>query len=149
MNVCTNPEHTADLLNRLLRGEMSAVSAYDIALEKIEPTHTEALRTCRKSHDQRCKMLTDRVRACGGEPSEGPGVWGAVTDTLTTSAKMLGENRIIGILEEGEDHGNKEYTKALDDDKADAATLTWIRDRVFVDQLRTHNIMSSLQRSAA
>jgi len=149
MNVCINPEKTADLLNRLLRGEMSAVSAYDIAIEKIEPAHSQALRTCRDSHAQRCEMLTDRVRDCGAEPSEGPGIWGAVTDTLTTGAKMLGEKRIIGILEEGEDHGNKEYSKALDDKEADAKTLNWISDNIFADQLRTHSAMSALQRSVA
>lgn len=149
MNVCTNPEKTADLLNRLLRGEMSAVSAYDMALEKIEPAHASALRTCRESHAQRCKLLTDRIRSCGAEPAEGPGLWGTVTDSLTAGAKLLGQKRILGILEEGEDHGNNEYSKALEDKEADTETVKWIRDRVFADQLRTHNSMSALQRAAA
>lgn len=145
----TDVKKTTETLNRLLRGEISAVDAYDIAMDSIDVGKRDVPMSCRESHALRCQLLRDRIRLLGDYPAETPGVWGAVTATLTSGATILGQSRIVALLEEGEDHGLKEYLEALEDPEVDHTTQTWIRDRLYADQLNTHRMMSDLQKSMA
>src|SRR6185369_5405629 len=85
-----------DVLNRFLRGEISAVASYRQALEKIDdPVMRAELDECLRSHESRAEMLRDRVLALGGEPSEGAGVWGAFAKLVEGGAKVFGVNAAI------------------------------------------------------
>jgi len=149
MATSTDTKKTASALNRLLRGEMSAVNAYDIGIEGMDALPTTVLRTCRDSHSQRCAMIRDRIVLLGDEPSDGPGVWGSVTHALTSTAAALGDQRVVALLEEGEDHGNKEYAKVLEDEDIDGSTALWIRGQLYPEQVRTHRLMSDHKKQSA
>lgn len=140
---------TISALNRLLRGEMSAVNAYDIGIESLDTPPCNVLRTCRNSHSQRCAMLRDRILLLGDEPADGPGIWGTVTTALTNGAVAMGDERVIALLEQGEDHGLSEYAKTLRDEAIDESTYLWISEVLHPEQLRTHRLMNAHTHSAA
>lgn len=138
---------TERLLNKLLRGELSAVEAYDTACNGIEAGRRGIPHACRDSHARRVHLLRDRIRQLGGKPVSTPGTWGMATSALTGGGKVLGERWVIAILEEGEDYGNQVYREAMAEDGVDGATVHWIRDRLYTDQLTTHRLMSDFEKT--
>src|SRR4051812_36645673 len=59
-----------DRLEEMLRGEMSAVETYNLALERAkDPDMLRALRQLRDDHDHRVTILRDRLRMHGVEPT--------------------------------------------------------------------------------
>ncbi|MFS8069197.1 MAG: ferritin, partial [Byssovorax sp.] len=61
-------EKTIDKMNEFLRGEVSAVETYDLALGKTK--HTElvsSLQQLRDEHAQRVALIRQQIRAWGGE----------------------------------------------------------------------------------
>jgi hypothetical protein len=135
-----------DVLNRFLRGEISAVASYRQALEKIDdPVMRAELDDCLRSHESRAELLRDRVLALGGEPSEGAGVWGAFAKLVEGGARVFGVNAAIAALEQGEDHGRDLYY----DDVADlgAANRAFVERELIPAQLQTHAALSTLKRT--
>ncbi|HEX8113748.1 MAG TPA: DUF2383 domain-containing protein, partial [Kofleriaceae bacterium] len=105
-----------DKLNEFLRGEMSAVETYQMALDKIEGSSAarDELLVNLKSHRDRVIALQDAIVALGGTPAQSSGPWGTFAKLVEGAAKVLGDKAAIDALEEGEDHGLKDYRKDLD-----------------------------------
>jgi hypothetical protein len=89
-------------------------------------------------------MLQDAVRALGGEPVTGSGPWGAFAKAIETGAKAFGEKAAISALEEGEDHGLKDYKGDLKDLDFEARSL--IQDKLLPQQQQTHDRLSALKK---
>src|SRR4051794_35042598 len=114
-------DKTVDALNGLLRGEISAVETYRQAIEKLGASATQLqLEDCRRSHEQRVAKLREQVARLGGEPAKDSGAWGAFAKLVEGGAKTFGEKAAVAALEEGEDHGLKQYRGDLD--KLDATS---------------------------
>lgn len=141
--------HRVDKLNELLRGEMSAVETYDIAIGRLEPTSAarETLQNCRDSHQQRVELMATEVRSAGGEPSPKSGPWGAFAKVVESGAAAFGEKLAIAALEEGEDKGLRDYREALV--SSDGATRDLITRAVMPLHEHTHRKMSQLKQSYA
>ena len=147
MATTNQTDKSVDQLNSFLRGEMSAVQTYNIALEKIERTSTvrPMLETCQLSHARRVAALTQAIAARGGKPADSSGPWGMFAKVVEQSATVLGEKAAISALEEGEDHGLHDYQDDLE--KLDAATRQIVVSELLPEQQRTHQTMSSLKKS--
>jgi uncharacterized protein (TIGR02284 family) len=131
-------------LNKLLRGELSAVDTYNQALEKLRgsaliPDLTE----CRRSHEERVMLLKQQVTRFGGTPSDGAGPWGSFARLVEGGAKMFGEKAALAALEEGEDHGLKLYRNELD--KLDVVSRDVVERSLLPEQERTHQVMSAIK----
>lgn len=129
----TNPE-LVDRLNELLRGEMAAIETYRQALEKVgdEPL-AEDLRALRRDHRDAADVLWHHVEAHGGQPSHDAGPWGTFSQALEGVAKLFGSKAAIKALKEGEEHGLKQYERALEAGlPADCEQL--VRDRLLPRQ---------------
>ena len=137
---------SVEQLNSFLRGEISAVETYRMALEKIDHVSTarDELLVNLKSHQDRVMMLTDAIRAAGGEPATSSGPWGAFAKVVEGGAKVFGEKAAIAALEEGEDHGVKDYKK-LDDD-IDMQTRSMVQNQLLPQQQATHDRLSALKK---
>lgn len=134
-----------DKLNSFLRGEISAVETYRQALESLSSTNLAApLAENKQSHELRVAILTEEIRKLGGTPAEGSGAWGAFVKLIEGGAAVLGEKTAVLALEEGEDHGNKDYRS--DVDKLDGACRAIVEQRILPMQLRTHATMSALKK---
>jgi uncharacterized protein (TIGR02284 family) len=136
---------SVEQLNGFLRGEMSAVETYQLALSKIDHISTarDELLVNLKSHQDRVMMLQDAIRALGGEPATSSGPWGTFAKVVEKGAKALGEKTAISALEEGEDHGLKDYKKGIDD--LDVQMKQMVTDRLLPAQQQTHDRLSALK----
>ena len=137
-----------DELNKLLRGELSAVETYQMALDKLDNDSTSRfeLESNMASHQNRAMMLRDAILAIGGEPSKGSGPWGAFAKAVEGSAKLFGEKAAIAALEEGEDHGLKDYRKELDDKELDPQARSILLGQLLPAQQLTHDRLSALKK---
>ncbi len=78
---------TITQLNSFLRGELSAVESYRLALEHLEQSEFRAtLVQCSRSHEERARLLTEAILGRGGEPSPSSGAWGSLVRMIERSA---------------------------------------------------------------
>ena len=132
-------------LNSFLRGEIAAVETYQLALQKIDHISTtrDELLVNLKSHEDRVMTLQDAIRALGGEPVESSGPWGTFAKAVERSAKAFGEKAAVAALEEGEDHGLKDYKGDLEGLDFEAKAL--VQDLLLPQQQQTHDRVSALK----
>lgn len=135
-----------DQLNSFLRGEISAVESYRMALDKLDKdstARTELLANM-ASHEERVSALRDAIRAAGGEPAAGSGAWGGFVKAVEGTARALGDKVAIAALEEGEDHGLRDYRSDIKDLDPQAQSL--LANRLLPAQQVTHDRMSALKK---
>ncbi len=141
-------EKSIDVLNSYLRGEISAVETYQMALSKIsEPSLRTALSDCLQSHQDRVDLLRQRVQQLGGRPSGGSGLWGGFTKLIEGGAKVFGARPALAALEEGEDYGLKMYQDREDREKMEPESRRLVETRLLPEQQKTHAAMSRLKHS--
>ncbi|MCR9163772.1 MAG: DUF2383 domain-containing protein [Nannocystaceae bacterium] len=132
-----------DQLNSLLRGELSAVETYEQCIEKMDDDLMKRqLTSLQASHVTRATKLKSRIRAMGGEPDSDSGAWGAFAKLVEGGAKIFGKKAALSALEEGEDHGKKDY--------ADVEDLTpevrhFVQTVLVPEQQRTHDSLKTLK----
>jgi hypothetical protein len=138
-----------DQLNSFLRGEMSAVETYRMALDKLDRTSAarDELLVNLKSHEDRVMMLQDAIEAAGGTPAKSSGPWGTFAKIVEGTAKTLGEKAAVAALEEGEDHGLKDYKS--DVDELDPTCRHLVVGQLIPQQQQTHDRLSALKRHLA
>ena len=141
-------ERDIDQLNSFLRGELAAVETYTQAMEKLSsPRMATEFAELQHSHRRRAQKLSERIRAMGGNPAEGSGMWGSFAKLVEGGAKVFGESAAIAALEEGEDHGRDDYRSDIDE--LTPATRAFVTKEIIPEQELTHQILSGLKRAAS
>ncbi|RYZ60557.1 MAG: DUF2383 domain-containing protein [Proteobacteria bacterium] len=103
-------------LNRLLRGELSAVETYEQALETVSDQRAlSELERISGEHHQAVGLLREQIRQFGGIADEGSGAWGLFAQAVEGTARVFGDTASLKVLKEGEEHGLKEYQAIMDD----------------------------------
>jgi uncharacterized protein (TIGR02284 family) len=129
--------HT-EWLNRLVRGELSAIETYQQALDKMsdapEATELQAIET---EHRNAVRILKDKVLQHGGTPDDSSGAWGTWAKFIEGTARIFGNTAALEALRQGEQHGIKEYERAMDADEVDAECGKLIRHRL-LPQAQSH-----------
>jgi hypothetical protein len=140
---------TVDTLNTLLRGELSAIESYDKAMPAVrdQPSIRGDLQDCRASHESRVERIRLAILQLGGQPAGTSGAWGAFAKAVAGGAESLGWKAAVRALEEGEDHGLKEYKDALP--KMNEGLQRLISKELYPQQEYTHNIIATIKRSAS
>jgi uncharacterized protein (TIGR02284 family) len=125
-------------LNRLIRGELSAIETYRQALDKMKdaPEATE-LHAIMVDHRNAAQILREHVKEHGGTPADGSGPWGAWAKFVEGTAKLFGNAAALKALKEGEEHGIKEYESFLEDPNADNDCKELVRSQL-LPQVRSH-----------
>ena len=135
-----------DHLNSFLRGERSAVETYRQVMDKAEtPNVKTSLQTGFESHTKRARLLEDKVRMMGGEPSKESGAWGTFAKAVQGGAKVFGISAAVATLEQGEDHGLEDYKRDLKD--LSPQSQEFVRTTLLPEQERTHALLSGLKKS--
>lgn len=121
----------SDWLNRLVRGELAAIETYQQALEKMNdaPEATE-LQAIEAEHRGAVRALKDQVMQCGGTPADQSGAWGTWAKFVEGTARIFGNTAALEALRQGEQHGIKEYEKAIETNELDAETSKLIRSKL-------------------
>jgi bacterioferritin (cytochrome b1) len=140
-------------LNSLLRGEISAVETYKMAIDNAaDPTHNvpperlSLLREMQSDHGHAAQLLRERIRSLGGEASDSSGAWGAWAQTVQGTANLFGDAAALKSLKEGEEHGLKDYQEALDD--VDSVSRQLIETHLIPNQHRHIATLNQLMSSA-
>jgi hypothetical protein len=147
MKTMNTHTHRKDIesLNSFLRGEKSAIETYDQVIAKAENEGVaRELRDNRESHWRRAGLIESEIRKLGGEPSADAGAWGAFAKTVEGGAKLFGLSAAVSVLEEGEDHGLKDYRK--DQSDLTPATRAFVNEKLLPEQQRTHDRLSALDK---
>ncbi|MES2769277.1 MAG: ferritin-like domain-containing protein [Bdellovibrionota bacterium] len=108
-------ENKSNYLNKILRGEISAVEAY----EQVIPTFkdkTDRLRLTeiRDEHDRIVIKLKALVEHSMFAADESSGSWGTIVTTIVGAAKLVSNTISLVTLMEGEEHGLRLYKEALE-----------------------------------
>jgi uncharacterized protein (TIGR02284 family) len=103
-----------ETLNSLLRGEMSAIETYRLAIEKLgDEPGAEELHALQREHRDAADRLWHHVERHEGRPPADSGPWGSFAKLVQGTANLLGDAAALKSLKEGEEHGLKEYEEAL------------------------------------
>lgn len=134
----TSVEDRTAGLNRLVRGELSAIETYRQALDKMQdaPAATE-LHALMTEHSSALQALREHVTRSGGKPSASSGPWGIWAELVEATAKLFGSTAALKALKEGEEHGVKEYEDVLTDTNLDPCCANAIRTQL-LPQARAH-----------
>jgi bacterioferritin (cytochrome b1) len=117
MSTSAITDRSVDVLNSLLRGEISAQEAHEKALALAgDMTAEEAaeLKRISAEHTRTAEVLRTEIFRLGGTPASSGGAWGAFAKAFQASANLLGVTTAFASLCEGEEHGLKEYQEALE-----------------------------------
>lgn len=138
----THSEKYVSTLNEFLRGEISAVETYSLAISQLGGDANSTLRENHDCHSRRIILLRDKIIDAGGQPDTTSGAWGGFAKLVEKSASLAGKKAVYAALEEGEDHGLKEYR---DTDNVDDAVNEVIHAHLLPAQERTHDRMRILK----
>ena len=141
----TQPTNKSDVerLNAMLRGERAAVETYGKCIEKLATSSRVAqLTSLKASHAGRVGKLTGKVVELGGRADMTSGAWGSFAKLFEGSAAVFGEKSAIGALEEGEDHGKKDYA---DLDGLSEGARRFVQIELVPEQRRTHDALSAIK----
>ena len=129
--------YDVELLNALLRDELSAVETYNEALHRIgNHWGSKTLNDIRSDHREAADWLCDRVSHAGGHPVDSPGLWGAFASLMGDAAGLMGMATVIAALKQGEQVGINEYEEVLRNDEVDAECREYLLNRMIPDGYR-------------
>jgi uncharacterized protein (TIGR02284 family) len=144
----SDTDHCIAVCNRLLRGEISAIETYTQAIEKFRQSpEASLLEDMRRDHVASANRLRTNVREMGGEPSNDSGAWGAWAATIEGAAKLIGDSTALKALQEGEEHGEKEYRDALADEHVLPIHRDIVQRELLPRQLRHISMLRDLQKA--
>jgi len=140
-------DHCIQICNSLLRGELSAVEAYDQAIENHSgsPAATE-LRRIRSEHSLSVSLLAANVRDMGGMPEKDSGAWGNLVHAIQSSANLFGINSAIESLQTHEGLGRDDYKAALLDNEVMVECKEMIRERLLPPVLNHIAVLERLEK---
>lgn len=139
---------TIDTLNSFLRGEVSAVETYRLAIDRLhDEPEASTLTECLRCHEERALLLTREIERRGGIPVTGTGTWGAFARLPDDTAGVVARRSAVAALEEGEGHRRDAYRRDAPSLESDA--LAFFQQHLLPAQLRTHQVVSTLKDSLA
>ncbi|QVL34566.1 DUF2383 domain-containing protein [Telmatocola sphagniphila] len=127
-----------DRMNKLLRGELSAVAAYEQAISKFEDLAIQKeLSRIRAEHSQAVTSLQQRIQQFGGKPEDSAGAWGSFTSAVTETAKVIGPKTVLAALKRGEELGIGDYEDAIENSEISQSCKTLLQSK-FLPACRKH-----------
>lgn len=144
------------ILQKILRGELSAIEAYDRVIEKFGAEQyrvVELLKSLVQDHEEAAFDLKQILRNEGVEPESDSGAWGSIVHAVVISAGLFGEAGALRALKRGEEYGLEQYKDALEEDRV-AHSKDYIRFRsiptqqLHIDRLSAFLYLRSVDRSA-
>jgi hypothetical protein len=136
----------AKFADKILRGELSAIEAYDHVIQssiKDPRAPITTLAQIRNEHQRSCESLRQLVVRKGENPSDDSGAWGTIVNALIGVRSLFGAMAALRTLRAGEEHGLKLYQDALDVDLSDRERAI-IRDVLIPRQVRHMAQLDSL-----
>lgn len=127
-----------DRVSQILRGEISAVEAYEHVLNRfaLEP-EIEQLEEIKRQHEMAVTFWSHILEESGLRAEEGSGPWGQVVKTFVDTAQFFGDTATLRALHAGETHGLSEYHELLMDSTVPAVLKDKVRE-TFIPRQEQH-----------
>ncbi len=139
-------QDSRDQLASFCRGELSAVETYRQAMRVTQQSWVlTQLRANLASHEERARLLQQRILELGGDAPDTSGPWGAFATAVQGVASAINERAALSILEEGERHGLADYRADLG--KVDGESLRMLENRIIPQQSQTHDSLHRIVES--
>lgn len=124
-----------DRISQILRGEISAVEAYEHVLNRfaLEPD-INRLNEIKNHHESAVSFWSNILAESGIEPDEDSGPWGQVVKTFVDTAQFFGDTATLRALHAGESHGLNEYQELLMDSTIPAVLKDRVRETLIPKQ---------------
>lgn len=124
-----------DRISQILRGEISAVEAYEHVLNRfaLEP-EIDRLNEIKNHHESAVSFWANVLADSGVEPDDGSGPWGQVVKTFVDTAQFFGDTATLRALHAGESHGLNEYQELLMDSTIPASLKDIVRETLIPKQ---------------
>ncbi len=101
--------------SKMLRGEHSAVEAYQSVIEKFgDVPGMHEIRRILDDHRIVIGELEETIYSMGGMPDNESGAWGTFVGLVQSSANLFGEGSALAALKAGEEKGLFDYIAAVD-----------------------------------
>lgn len=131
----TTGAFAATQLDDLIRGEMAAVKTYEnVIKDNKNQDEVKKLTTIKQNHQNAVTKLKTYANTEVKEETKGSGAWGSFTKAYTSGAKLFGNETALKALQQGEEHGIKEYKEALNDDSISNDLKTLIKTQFLPKQ---------------
>lgn len=139
-----NMKPCIDACNSLLRGELSAVETYSLAINRYtgKPAVSE-LQSIRSEHALSAARLSQNVREMGGTPDDDSGAWGLFAKAVQSAADLFGAGSALESLQKGEEKGRDDYLDAIASDDVMESCKDMIRSELLP---RVNHHISILER---
>lgn len=131
-------ENDSSDLNKLLRGEISAIEAYIRTIEKFanDPDLTTLIRI-KDDHVRTVTQMRNRLELKGVPISEDSGPWGTFVSTFVTSAKLMGKDATLKALLTGEEHGLEQCREMLDSEELTQLDIQMLETDI-IPRIKSH-----------
>lgn len=132
------PSEAIERVAQILRGEISAVEAYEHVLQRfaLEPK-IDQLEEVKRDHEEAVQFWSHVLADHGVVPDKHSGPWGKVVTTFVDTAQFFGDTASLRALYAGESHGLSEYYELLMDSMVPAVIKDKVRES-FVPQQERH-----------
>lgn len=124
-------------MDDLIRGELSAMKAYDQALSDLKDDREKTmLLSIRRDHDKASAILSKYIQGKKEilEDTEAAGPWGTFAKSWVKGAGLMSNKSALKALTQGEEHGIEEYKEALLDPKVSSELKKTIRAQLIPNQ---------------
>ncbi len=131
-------ENSTPWFNKVLRGEISAVEAYEkVELKFNDDAEIAVIKSILNEHRKAVSSLKNYIMAVLETPDNSSGIWGAFVTSVIGTATSLGDTATLKALIEGEEHGLQQYNDMLLDSSLNALDKTLISSE-FVPRQERH-----------
>jgi hypothetical protein len=137
----------AEALNRILRGEISAVEAYEKALYGLEdPLESKRLKELHQHHKELATYWQNQIESKGVVSDKDSGPWGAFVKSFVNTAKVFGDSATLSAMIQGEEHGLNEYQNLLKNEFVNEDSKRYARETA-IPNLELHiNSLKALKK---
>ncbi|GEM_PF-1101972 len=116
-----------DRISQVLRGEISAIEAYEhVLVHFAAERNIHKLEEIKDQHEEAAHFWTQILSNSGFEAERHSGPWGQVVRTFVDTATFFGDTSSLRALHAGETHGLSEYYEML----ADSTVPSGLKDKV-------------------
>ncbi len=125
-------------IDEILRGEISAVEAYEQVIEQLsEDPELFRLTEMKVDHENAVNYWKKESRDSGRIPESDSSLWGNVVEAFVGTSKIIGDEAALIALKKGEEHGLSNYRKMLNSEKLKKAEKEKI-ENMFIPNQKKH-----------
>ncbi|WP_374089626.1 DUF2383 domain-containing protein [Methylomicrobium lacus] len=145
--------HNIEILNKLLKDELTATETYQKALDKLredgELAESESIMPIYEAHKDAVSSLQALINRLGGTPAEDSGARGTWAEIVQGGANILGKKAALMALQKGEKNGAEDYEEALQDTELSSDVRSLIQMKLLPAQQAHISTLDRLLEAAA